>query len=76
MNFNIIVIEQKLRDFLLEDCWYNDVSSRVIPENAQTSAKIIAKSVGYISGLKVLEILFKILNISTNFLKNPFFFSI
>lgn len=69
MNYNIIIIEQKLREFLQEDCIFTDVSSRVIPKNAKTTAKIIAKSRGYVSGLEVLKILFRILNLSTNFLK-------
>lgn len=69
MNYNKIVIEQKLKDYLQEDCMYFDVSSKVIPENAQTSAKIISKSTGYVSGLEALKILFKILNLSANFLK-------
>jgi len=69
MNYNKIIIEQKLREFLLEDCTYNDVSSRIIPENTQTTAKIIAKSKGYVSGLEVLKILYKILNLSSSFYK-------
>lgn len=69
MNYNMIIIEQKLREFLLEDCTYNDVSSRIIPENTQTTAKIIAKSKGYVSGLEVLKILYKILNLSSSFYK-------
>jgi len=69
MNYNTIIIEQKLREFLQEDCIYNDVSSKIIPENAKTNAKIIAKSRGYVSGLDVLKILFRILNLSANFLK-------
>jgi nicotinate-nucleotide pyrophosphorylase (carboxylating) len=70
MNYNTLIIEKKLREFLLEDCSYNDVSSTVIPKNAQTSAKIVAKSAGYISGLEILKVLFgKILNLIINILK-------
>ena len=69
MNYNMIIIEQKLREFLLEDCTYDDVSSRIIPENTQTTAKIIAKSKGYVSGLEVLKILYKILDLSSHFFK-------
>ena len=69
MSYNKIVIEKKLREFLEEDCNFIDVSTINIPENAEVSAKIIAKSSGYVSGLEELKILFDILKISTNFLK-------
>ena len=48
MSYNKIVIEQKIKEFLQEDCMYIDISSKVIPENAKASAKIFAKSVGYV----------------------------
>jgi len=69
MSYNKIVIEKKLREFLEEDCCFFDVSTINIPEDAEVSAKIIAKSSGYVSGLEELKILFDILNVSTNFLK-------
>ncbi|MFX0002719.1 MAG: carboxylating nicotinate-nucleotide diphosphorylase [Candidatus Hodarchaeota archaeon] len=69
MSYNKIVIEQKIRDFLQEDCMFIDVSSKIIPEKAKSSAKIISKSLGYISGLEELKILYDILNVSTNFRK-------
>ncbi|MFX0134255.1 MAG: carboxylating nicotinate-nucleotide diphosphorylase [Candidatus Hodarchaeota archaeon] len=69
MSYNKIIVEKKLREFLQEDCMYNDVSSKVIPKNANVSAKIIAKSGGYISGLEELKILFNFLNVDTNFKK-------
>jgi len=67
MSYNKIVIEQKIREFLQEDCMFIDVSSKVIPENANSSAKILVKSAGYISGLEELKILYNFLNISTTF---------
>jgi len=69
MSYNRILIEKKIKEFLQEDCVFIDVSSKIIPENAKTSAKIIAKSDGYISGLEELEIIFNILNIEPNFKK-------
>ncbi len=69
MSYNKIVIEKKLRKFLEEDCNISDVSALSIPEEAEVSAKIIAKSNGYISGLEELKILFDLLKVSTNFLK-------
>ena len=69
MSYNKIVIEKKLREFLEEDCCFFDVSTINIPEDAEVSAKIIAKSSGYVSGLEELKILFDILKVSTNFLK-------
>jgi len=67
MSYNKIVIEQKIRKFLQEDCMFIDVSSKVIPENANSSAKILTKSAGYVSGLEELKILYNFLNISTTF---------
>ncbi|MFW9826972.1 MAG: carboxylating nicotinate-nucleotide diphosphorylase [Candidatus Thorarchaeota archaeon] len=69
MSYNRILIEQKIREFLQEDCSFIDVSSKVIPEKAVTSAKIIAKSEGIVSGLEELEILYRILKVSTSFKK-------
>jgi len=69
MSYNKIVIKKKLREFLIEDCNFSDVSALCIPEHTEVSAKIIAKSRGYISGLEELKILFDLLEISTNFLK-------
>ncbi len=67
MSYNRIVIEQKIREFLQEDCMFIDVSSKVIPEEAHSSAKILAKSAGFVSGLEELKVLYNILNISTTF---------
>ncbi|MFX1420083.1 MAG: carboxylating nicotinate-nucleotide diphosphorylase [Promethearchaeota archaeon] len=69
MSYNRILIEQKIKEFLLEDCMFSDVSSKTILENAKMSAKIFAKNAGYISGLEELKILFGILKISTIFKK-------
>jgi nicotinate-nucleotide pyrophosphorylase (carboxylating) len=68
-HYNRLIIQKKLKEFIEEDCNFADVSSSVIPENAETSAKIIAKSTGYLSGLREIEILFDILNVSTVFKK-------
>jgi len=69
MSYNKIVIEKKLREFLIEDCNFSDISALCIPENAEVSAKIIVKSRGYISGIEELKILFDLLKVTTNFLK-------
>ena len=58
MSFNRLVIERKIREFIEEDCTFIDVSSNFIPDNSTVSAKIIAKSGGFISGLEELTILF------------------
>ena len=67
MSYNRILIEKKIREFLQEDCMFIDVSSKVIPEKAHSSAKILAKSAGYVSGLEELKILYNLLNVSTTF---------
>ncbi len=69
MSYNRILIEKKIKEFLQEDCVFIDVSSKIIPENAKTSAKIISKSDGHISGLQELEIICNILNIEPTFKK-------
>lgn len=63
MSFNKIIIEKKIREFLEEDCNFTDISSNFIPLEAKSSAKIITKSEGYISGLEELTILFMILKV-------------
>lgn len=63
MSFNKIIIERKIREFLEEDCNFTDISSHFIPLDSKSSAKIIAKSVGYISGLEELAILFMLLKV-------------
>jgi nicotinate-nucleotide pyrophosphorylase (carboxylating) len=69
MSYNKIIIERKLREFLEEDCAFQDVTSNFIAEDNQKSAKIIAKSKGFISGLAELKILYDILKVETNFIK-------
>ena len=68
-NYNRFIIQRKLKEFIEEDCNYADVSSSIIPDYAETSAKIIAKSSGYISGLEELTMLFDLLNVSMVFKK-------
>ncbi|MFX0028979.1 MAG: carboxylating nicotinate-nucleotide diphosphorylase [Candidatus Hermodarchaeota archaeon] len=66
-HYNRFIIQNKLKEFINEDCNFADVSSNVIPEDAETSAKIYAKSTGYVSGLKEIEILFDMLEVSMDF---------
>jgi len=69
MSYNNIIIEEKIKEFLKEDCMYSDVSSHIIPEKSSVSAKIIAKSGGFISGLEEIEILFNMLSVEINLRK-------
>ena len=70
MSYNKIIIEKKLKEFLEEDSNFVDVSSSTIPLEAISTAKIISKSNGYISGLDELKILFNLLNVQINLKKN------
>ncbi|MFW9938723.1 MAG: carboxylating nicotinate-nucleotide diphosphorylase [Candidatus Thorarchaeota archaeon] len=70
MTYNRFIIERKLKEFLEEDCNFKDVTSSIISIDAEISAKILAKSEGYISGLEELKILFNLLKISSEFLKS------
>ena len=69
MSYSRMILEDKLKQFINEDCQFKDVSSDFIPERAQSSAKIIAKSEGYISGLEELNILYQMLKIGAIFKK-------
>lgn len=62
--YNRFIIQRKLKEFIEEDCNFADVSSSVIPENAESTAKIITKSEGWISGLEELKMLFSLLHVS------------
>jgi nicotinate-nucleotide pyrophosphorylase (carboxylating) len=63
MKLNNLLVEKRLKAFLEEDCHFKDITSAFIPENAIISAKIIAKSGGYISGIEVVEILFSMVDV-------------
>jgi len=69
MSYNRIVLEEKLKQYITEDCQYQDVSSSFIPEDAISHAKIVVKNNGFISGLEELKILFDLLNININIKK-------
>lgn len=69
MSYNRILIEKKLKKFIIEDNSFVDISSKSIPTKSISPAKIIAKSDGYISGLEELEILFQILKVDITFKK-------
>lgn len=70
MKFNPIVIERKIREFIEEDCNFSDISSfTAIDDLSKVSARIIAKSDGYISGLEELGILYNLLHVSVDLLK-------
>ena len=56
-----LIVEQKLREFLLEDARFSDVSSALIPESARGKATIIAKESGIVCGLVEIEALFDLL---------------
>ncbi|MHA1293425.1 MAG: carboxylating nicotinate-nucleotide diphosphorylase [Promethearchaeota archaeon] len=69
MSYNKIILERKIKEFLEEDCCFKDISSSIIPENSLVSAKVIAKSNGFISGIEELGILFELLKVNTKFKK-------
>lgn len=71
MKFNPIVIERKIKEFIEEDCNFSDVSSATtIDDLSKSKAHIKAKSEGYISGLEELKILYNLLKVSVDLLKN------
>jgi len=69
MNYNKILIESKIKEFLIEDCNFKDCSSDFIPEGTSSSAKVISKSNGFISGLEELQILYDLLQVKSVFRK-------
>ena len=64
MSYNRILIKEKLKKFLIEDNSFIDVSSMTIPKESVSSASIIAKSDGYLSGLEELGILYQLLKVN------------
>jgi nicotinate-nucleotide pyrophosphorylase (carboxylating) len=64
MSYNRILIKEKLKKFLIEDNSFIDVSSKTIPKESVSSASIIAKSDGYLSGLEELGILYQLLKVN------------
>jgi nicotinate-nucleotide pyrophosphorylase (carboxylating) len=60
------VLKQRLIPYLDQDMPYGDLSSGLIPVNAQNSAKIRAKSVGTVAGLEEAILLFKICDVQAN----------
>ncbi len=67
--YNRFIIQRKLKGFIEEDCNFADISSISIPSNTEITAKIFAKSAGYVSGLEELEIIFELLDVSTDLKK-------
>jgi nicotinate-nucleotide pyrophosphorylase (carboxylating) len=71
MKFNPIVIERKIKEFIEEDCNFSDVSSTAtIDDLSKSNAHIKANSEGYISGLEELKILYNLLKVSVDLLKD------
>ncbi len=64
MSYNRILIKEKLKKFLIEDNSFIDVSSISLPKESVSSATIIAKSDGYLSGLEELGILYQLLKVN------------
>jgi len=64
MSYNRILIKEKLKKFLIEDNSFIDVSSNAIPKESVSSATIIAKSDGYLSGLEELGMLYQLLKVN------------
>ena len=63
MSYNRILMEKKLKEYLIEDNAFIDISSRSIPKDSTTNAKIMAKSDGFLAGLEEFEILFHLLDV-------------
>ncbi len=56
-----LAIEPKIKEFLLEDARYGDVTSTLIPENEQGHARIVAKQEGIACGIVEMQVLFDLL---------------
>ncbi|MEJ2250463.1 MAG: carboxylating nicotinate-nucleotide diphosphorylase [Candidatus Lokiarchaeota archaeon] len=70
MRYNKVIIERKIREFLEEDCSFDDVSSKFISNDSKITAKIICKNSGYVSGLEEIELLFNILGVEIEIKKD------
>jgi len=69
---NFLVVDKIIKDALVEDIPGEDISTNsVISENSNSTIDLICKEEGIIAGLKVFEIVFKILgNVEVTLLKN------
>ncbi|NMC06346.1 MAG: carboxylating nicotinate-nucleotide diphosphorylase [Candidatus Lokiarchaeota archaeon] len=56
----LLIIEPKIKEFLLEDVHFEDISTALIPENAMGKATFISKGKGIICGLVEVEITYKL----------------
>jgi nicotinate-nucleotide pyrophosphorylase (carboxylating) len=54
----MLIIEPKLKEFLLEDVHFEDVSTALIPEGAKGKATFIVKGKGIICGLVEVEVVY------------------
>jgi len=69
-HYNRFILQRKLKGFIEEDCNFADISSISLPSSTETTAKIFAKSAGYVSGLEELLLIFEMLDVSTDLKKN------
>lgn len=69
---NFLVVDKIIKDALIEDIPVEDISTNaVISENSNSTIDLICKEEGIIAGLKVFEIVFKILgDVEVFLLKN------
>jgi nicotinate-nucleotide pyrophosphorylase (carboxylating) len=58
------ILQDRLKGFLDQDIGFGDLSSSIIPADAKSSAKILAKSDGVIAGAEEAKILFEMIGIS------------
>lgn len=60
---NIILLREKLQQFLLEDVATNDItSSSLFTPSEHTTAKFYAKDEGIVSGLQIIEIVYSLID--------------
>nr|MDO8088726.1 carboxylating nicotinate-nucleotide diphosphorylase [Candidatus Sigynarchaeum springense]MDO8117364.1 carboxylating nicotinate-nucleotide diphosphorylase [Candidatus Sigynarchaeota archaeon] len=65
----MLVIEPKLKEFLLEDVHFEDVSTALIPETTKGKASFIAKEKGILCGLIEVEAVYGLVDCKVTALK-------
>ncbi|MEX2683449.1 MAG: carboxylating nicotinate-nucleotide diphosphorylase [Candidatus Sigynarchaeota archaeon] len=65
----MLVIEPKLKEFLLEDVHFEDISTALIPENEKGKAAFIANENGILCGLIEAEAAYNLVGCKVNALK-------
>ncbi|NPA13007.1 MAG: carboxylating nicotinate-nucleotide diphosphorylase [Aquificae bacterium] len=64
-----LYIEKKVKEFLLEDIYYQDITTDNLAVDREITAQIIAKEEGILAGIDIAEVVFKTIDPQLTFTK-------